>query len=187
VTPTLPRCARYAARSSGFTDVPVIQGKLAVVTMVKCLPGSRSEVAASCWGAVPRRHIFKGIPARVVCRSDARGGLLQTCSRFSKKPSSFSGSSQIRGGIPAMANFTHSRHPESNEGVFVREGFPNKPSCRHIIRTSTDLWLTGCRIQQRLTCYRGLGDSQIQIRRQSRISINQPPWGKPPRPWSETS
>jgi hypothetical protein len=97
VTPTLPRCARYAARSSGFTDVPVIQGKLAVVTMVKCLPGSRSEVAASCWGAVPRHHIFKGIPARVVCRSDARGGLLQTCSRFSKKPSSFSGSSQIRG------------------------------------------------------------------------------------------
>ena len=132
--------------------------------------------------------IFSKASQPALCVARTRAAVCcKPVAAFRKKPSSFSGSSQIRGGIPAMANFTHSRHPESNEGVFVREGFPNKPSCRHIIRTSTDLWLKGCRIQQRLTCYRGLGDSQIQIRRQSRISINQPPWGKPPRPWSETS
>ena len=116
--------------------------------------------------------IFSKASQPALCVARTRAAVCcKPVAAFRKKPSSFSGSSQIRGGIPAMANFTHSRHPESNEGVFVREGFPNKPSCRHIIRTSTDLWLTGCRIQQRLTCYRGLGDSQIQIRRQSRISI----------------
>ena len=36
-----PSRDRYAARSRGFTAVPVIQGRAAVVTMATFLPGSR--------------------------------------------------------------------------------------------------------------------------------------------------
>eukprot|EP00976_Prorocentrum_cordatum_P031933 649529-Prorocentrum_minimum.AAC.2 len=35
---------RYAARSSGFTEVPVSHGRAAVVTMYMCRPGSRRSL-----------------------------------------------------------------------------------------------------------------------------------------------
>ena len=43
MTSCKPRRARYAARRSGFTAVPVIQGNAAVVTIATDRPGSRSE------------------------------------------------------------------------------------------------------------------------------------------------
>ena len=42
--------------AQGLTDVPVIHGRLAVVTMVKCLPGSRSDGGASSRESIPRRN-----------------------------------------------------------------------------------------------------------------------------------
>mmetsp|Transcript_8317 Transcript_8317/g.34760 ORF Transcript_8317/g.34760 Transcript_8317/m.34760 type:complete len:246 (-) Transcript_8317:618-1355(-) len=43
VTSCAPRLERYAARSRGFTAVPVIQGKDAVVTIATLRPGSRRD------------------------------------------------------------------------------------------------------------------------------------------------